>query len=383
MFGNRVPPGVIGSALAVLAGAALLLNWPEPKKIEPGGSQGSNYVPFEQQAKGIGQVRVETLAGDEPGYADGPLWKARFCGPTALALEPDGSLLVCDSRNHRLRRVSPAGEVTTVAGGGDAGGTGGRADGAALAARFRYPAGVAVGSDGTLYIADTGNHRICALRGGMVRTLAGAAAGSADGSGAAARFSSPAALTLGPDGALWVADAGNRKIRRVTAAGQVSTPQQVPAAVRASLGDCEAPHRSEPVVATTVNTDVSLSRTRFTTASRAFSGGVRFDVLNAAGNREAPRLFADFKKNVLLMDRGKGSPVLLAGVLDRNPVGAPASIDGRGDEARFVGPCAVVAAPDGTAYVAEYEGNRIRRVYLSEPLLYEVAHARINAHYTD
>ena len=75
-------------------------------------------------AVGREDVLVETLAGGEPGFRDGAGWAARFEGPNALALAPGGSLFVADSRNHRIRHVTPGGRVTTAAGGGDPGGLG-------------------------------------------------------------------------------------------------------------------------------------------------------------------------------------------------------------------------------------------------------------------
>src|SRR5207248_10089464 len=104
-----------------------------------------------------------------------------FAGPNALALGRDGSLYVADSRNHRIRRVTREGVVSTVAGGSEPGGPGGMSEGPAPGALFRYPSGVALASDGTLYVADTGNHRICRVRDGFVRTVAGGTAGRADG----------------------------------------------------------------------------------------------------------------------------------------------------------------------------------------------------------
>ena len=168
--------------------------------------------------------RVSTLAGSaESGCADGVGAAARFSYPWGLAVRPDGSVLVADSCNHTIRCISAAGLVSTLAG---AAGQVGSTDGQGAAARFSSPNGIALGPDGRLYVADTDNHTIrCISAAGVVSTLAGAAGqeGSADGLGAAARFSRPFDIALGPDGSLFVADMGNDTIRCISAEGAVST----------------------------------------------------------------------------------------------------------------------------------------------------------------
>ncbi|MEB3197168.1 MAG: NHL repeat-containing protein [Candidatus Sericytochromatia bacterium] len=162
---------------------------------------------------------VSTLAGSTPGYADGAGDLAKFAWPHGLALAPDGTLYVADSGNHRIRVISKEGTVSTLAGSEQ-----GRADGQAGSARFSWPQGLALGSDGTLYVADSGNHCIRKVsREGTVSTWAGSHQGAADGTGASAQFHSPAGLALHRDGTLYVADAGNHRIRKISRDGVVST----------------------------------------------------------------------------------------------------------------------------------------------------------------
>lgn len=134
---------------------------------------------------------------------------------------PDGSYRFISS--NRIQRLSvDLSTITPVAGALSAG----AADGAADAALFRQPLGVAHDAAGNTYVADTANHTIRRIApDGTVSTLAGSAgiAGTADGSGATARFSRTAAIAIGPDGDLYVADQDNARIRRVTTAGVVST----------------------------------------------------------------------------------------------------------------------------------------------------------------
>jgi len=166
---------------------------------------------------------VTTFAGrpGQGGAADGPGSEARFDVPQGLAIDRSGNLYVADSGNHLIRRISPRGIVTTVAG---AAGQSGRDDGLGSAARFKSPSGVAVDRSGTLYVADEGNYTIRKISPqGAVTTFAGAAghSGSADAAGADARFRSPRGIAVDRDGTVYVAD--YESIRKITPAGAVTT----------------------------------------------------------------------------------------------------------------------------------------------------------------
>lgn len=168
---------------------------------------------------------VTTLAGipGVAGSADGPGNAATFAYPRGLAVDGAGNVLVADTGNHTLRQISPAGEVTTLAG---SPGVAGASDGPATEALFNEPTGLAVDGAGNLFVADTQNSVIRRVSPqGVVTTLAGSAGnlGSADGTGSAASFAYPTGLGLDPQGNLLVADAGNNVIRKVSAGGVVTT----------------------------------------------------------------------------------------------------------------------------------------------------------------
>lgn len=163
-----------------------------------------------------GLSRVDTLAGGarEPGYADGAGASARFNFPRGIASAPDGSVYVADSGNHVIRRITPDGIVTTVAG---QPGVAGHRDGAALDALLNLPSGIAVNDAGEVFIADTSNHCIRKLTPeGMLVTIAGTpgVSGHADGMAGNARFAGPVGLALTPRGVV-VADTSNDAIRRI------------------------------------------------------------------------------------------------------------------------------------------------------------------------
>jgi sugar lactone lactonase YvrE len=171
----------------------------------------------------------EVVAGrrDEAGATGdgGPALAARFSSPDGLAVGPDGSLYVADTGNHRIRRISPSGVVSTVAGTGVAGFSGD--EGPGLSAQLSSPRGVAVDGEGLLYIADTGNHRIRRLESdGRISTLAGTgvAGFAGDGSGARAMvMNGPADVAVSPSGDVFIADSGNGRVRRIAVTGRVST----------------------------------------------------------------------------------------------------------------------------------------------------------------
>ncbi len=162
---------------------------------------------------------VTTFAGGSSGSADGTGADARFYYPSGVAVDGDGNLYVTDRYNYTIRKITPAGVVTTLAG---SAGNSGSADGTGADARFNYPAGVAVDGDGNLYVADSSNLTIRKITpAGVVTTLAGAAKeiGFVDGIGRAGLFNYPEGVAVDGDGNVYVADASNHAIRKVTPAG--------------------------------------------------------------------------------------------------------------------------------------------------------------------
>ena len=177
---------------------------------------------------------MSTLAGMAgfPGSADGTGAAARFDYPNGVAVDGSGNVYVADTGNNTIRKITPAGVVSTLA--GTAGGPTvppGSADGTGAAARFFEPYGVAVDVRGNVYVADTYNNTIRKVTpAGVVSTLAGTAgtSGSDDGTGAAARFNFPQGVAVDGSGNVYVADRDNNAIRKVSPAGVVSTPVGVP-----------------------------------------------------------------------------------------------------------------------------------------------------------
>ena len=165
---------------------------------------------------------VTTLAGSATaGSADGIGASASFNNPLGIAVDANENVYVADYSNNMIRKITPAGVVTTLAGTTTAGSN----NGAAGLATFNGPSGIALSPSGTLYVAEWFNSDIRQISpAGVVSTLAGSGAtGSDDGVGTAATFSLPVSIAIGTNGVLYVADDGNNLIRMVTPAGVVAT----------------------------------------------------------------------------------------------------------------------------------------------------------------
>jgi sugar lactone lactonase YvrE len=207
-------------ALTIDSGGALYVADTYNNAIRRVTSIGTNWV-------------VTTIAGltgrENNGYRNDTNTNARFFNPYGIASDTNTNLYVADTLNQVIRKITPLGTnwvVTKIAGFPSVGGS---TDGTNEAARFNAPAGVAVGSDGSLYVADFTNNTIRKITAygtnWVTSTFAGAPriSGSADGPGPNARFNQPLGIATDSSGHVYVADSGNNTIRRITPAGVVST----------------------------------------------------------------------------------------------------------------------------------------------------------------
>ena len=278
-------------------------------------------------ARFVETLTVTTLAGAAgvAGSTDGTGAAARFDHPYGVAVDGNGNVYVADTMNHTIRKVTPAGVVSTFAGTAAVAGT---TDGTGAAARFYGPQGVAVDGNGNVYVADTGNDTIRKVTpAAVVSTLAGSprVPGSADGTGGAARFNFPASVAADGSGNVYVADTNNQTIRKVTPAAVVSTL----AGTAGVLGDYDGTGAA---------------------ASFTFPLGVAVD---GAGNVYV----ADSGNNTIRKVTPAGVVTTLAG---RAPI--EGWRDGTGDGARFDSPLGVAADGSGNVYVADGMNHAIRKV---------------------
>ncbi|MHC1768561.1 MAG: NHL repeat-containing protein [Verrucomicrobiia bacterium] len=264
---------------------------------------------------------VTTLAGlaGETGSIDGTGSEARFKQPTAVAVDSAGNVVVSDTRNSTIRKITPSGLVTTLAG---LAGWEGSGDGTGSEARFSWPAGVAVDGAGNVYVADTRRIRKVTPDGVVTAVAGSPVQGTSDGTGPEATFLGPGALTFGGDGHLYASDGS---VRRITLAGEVTTL---------------AGHALLP----------------------GYADGTGFDVLfNGASGLAADEFgdvyVADSKNCVVRKVTSAGVATTFVGMASN-----PGRADGLGDEARFDGPSGMAMDSAGNLYVSDAGNNTIRKV---------------------
>ena len=204
-------------------GTSASYNSPEGVAV---GKSGTIYVYdiFNYQLRKIDPVtgQTSTFAGSgQIGSLDGPASLASFMGPRQIALDSLENVYLADWSGHAIRKVTPAGFVSTVAGNG----TAGYADGIGTLAQFNSPFGICIDSQDMIYVADNANYRIRKISSlAVVTTFAGSGAiGSVDGYGTSATFGSPTGMAIDKNGFLYVSAQFPRKIRKVSPTGYVTT----------------------------------------------------------------------------------------------------------------------------------------------------------------
>ena len=264
---------------------------------------------------------VKTYAGDgTPSFLDGAAASARFNAPHGIAVDVAGVVYVSDRGNHRIRAISAAGIVSTLAGNGGAT----FKDGKGTAASFNSPEGIAVDSKGVLYVADAANHRIRVIAAdGTVTTLAGdSASGNTDGKGTAARFYQPHGVAVDANGAVYVADAYNHRIRKIGTDGTVTT------VAGSSAGFI----------------DGAGTTAKFQYPTDVVLDGTGALIVSDRSNHRVRRM-----STTLIVTTLAGS-------------GTVGFADGDGTQARFNLPWGLTVAPNGDVFVADASNQRIRRI---------------------
>ncbi|MCX6940052.1 MAG: hypothetical protein NTX09_04820, partial [Verrucomicrobia bacterium] len=336
----------------------------------------------------IAQTAVSTLAGSSPliasGNAEGTGTAARFNALASVAVDSTGNIYVADASNHTIRKVTPAGVVTTLAGSGIAG----NANGNGAAATFSTPSGVA--TDNTfVYVADTGNHAIRKIQIASpqtVTTLAGSTAspgvfGTTNDTGALARFWNPSGLAVsGTD--LYVADTNNNTIRKVTAAGVVTTfagtagttgsadlvgvlaTFQNPSAIAAEgTTNLYVADRNNNIIRKIVIGTAAVT----TLAGTANGTGGSTDSTGAAASFKLPGGLVVSGANLFVADTGNNTirQITLSGTVGvvttiAGSAGAIGTTDAIGTSARFQGPKGIGVSTLGTLYIADTNNHTLR-----------------------
>jgi sugar lactone lactonase YvrE len=323
---------------------------------------------------------VTTLAGTAglSGSADGTGAAARFYRPEGVAVDGAGNVFVADNWNHTIRKITPSGVVTTLAGTANISGS---ADGGAAAARFYYPSGVAVDGAGNLFVADSANFTIRKITpNGVVTTLAGSAGllGSADGTGAAARFDSPCGLAVDGAGNVFVAD--NYTIRKITPSGVVTTLAGLADSQGSADGTGAAARFNGPSGVAVDGAgnlfvrDSDYNTYTYTIRKITYAGVVT--TLAGTAGMSGNGIAVDGAGNLLVADRFNNTirKITPAGVVTTLAgMGRSAgSADGTGAAARFsytdpglsssFGPTGVAVDGAGSVFVADTDNDTIRKI---------------------
>jgi sugar lactone lactonase YvrE len=265
---------------------------------------------------------VSTLAGDgTQGFADGSPNIVKFNGINDLIVDAFGNIYVSDFYNNRIRKVSPSGDVSTFAGNG----TAGFADGDNATAQFKNPAGIAIDKEGIIYVADQNNNRIRRITGGQVTTIAGdGVAGYIDGNALSSRFDYPTDIeVVGQD--LYVVDNWNNKIRKISS-GQVST----------------------------------ISGSNYGFADGTLANAKFYNPLKLVSNKSADLFITDTMNNRIRKISGNQVSTLSGSILGFE--------DGIAGNAKFYNPNGITIDNQGNLYIADVGNHRIRKIMMNNVL---------------
>jgi uncharacterized protein YjiK len=328
---------------------------------------------------------VTTLAGlsGSTGSADGTGSAAQFNHPSTVAVDTTGNVYVADTENHTIRKITPAGVVSTLAG---LAGIPGTNDGTGDLARFDYPFGVAVDNAGNVYVGDSGNETIRMITpSGGVSTLAGLAgsSGTNNGTGSAARFDDPAGVAVDSTGNVYVADEYNDTIREIAPGGIVTTLAGYPEGYGTSDGTNSGALFSEPegvavdsagnlFVADTFDDKIRKITPQGTNWVVTTLAGVADETGSANGTGSTAQF--DYPSGVAV----NSSDIVLVADLDNNEIrevtqagvvttlagmtNSPSSADGTGGAAGFYSPEGLAVDTAGNVYVADEFADTIRKI---------------------
>jgi hypothetical protein len=269
---------------------------------------------------------VSTFAGTGMmGTLNGPYDSATFGNPFGVAFDSHGNLFVTCGAQNNIREISPAGFVTTFA--GDYNGTAGWVDAAGTLARFNWPLGIAIDKNDNVFVMEVNNNRIRKITpAGAVSTFAGdGTGGSTDATGTAASFNSAWGLGIDANNNLYVPDAGNNKIRKVTPTGVVTT----------LAGTGTGGSTDGPALSATFNMPMGI-------------------VSDAAGNFYV----SDMANQKIRMITADGTVVTLAGN------GTQASVDGVGGFASFSSPSGMAIDGNGVIYLIDNYSGMVRKLVI-------------------
>ena len=344
-------------------------------------------------------LTMNTLAGHAvQGSADGLASYARFNHPNSVTTDGAGNIYVADTENSTIRKITPGGGVSTFAG---AAGNTGSLDGTGTNAQFYGPQGIAADAAGNLYVADTANATIRKIiPAGVVTTLAGLAGNfnSFDGVGTNAQFYHPEALALDSAGNVYIADAWNHTIRKVTPPGLVSTLAGLAGYFGAADGtNSKARFHRPSGIAVDAATNLFVTDFFNHTIRKITPGGTVSTIAGLAGiwgdadgTNSGARFFqpqgitVDHAGNLVVVDSGNQILRKITGdgtnwivTTIAGLTGSAGNAEGTGSAAQFYFPAGVARDDAGYLYVADSGNNTIRTERVVPPTLQITAAANL------
>ena len=322
------------------------------------------------------EFEVFTIAGTgEQGDKDGPGNEATFYHPQGIDIRADGTIIIADGSNHKIRGIDPNGTVFTIAGTGKVGDK----DGPGNEANFDYPQGIAVRNDGTIIVSDMYNNKIRGIDlDGNVYTISGTGeSGDKDGPGNEAIFNSPQGIAVRNDGTIIVADTGNCKIRGIDLDGNVFTIVGT-----GEKGDKDGPGNEasfkfpQGVAIRDDGTIIVADSHNHKIRGIDLDGNVyTITGTREEGDKDGPGNEATFKYPSDIAIRDDGTMIVsdtgnhkIRGIdLDGNVytiagTGESGDKDGTGNEATFNSSQGIVISPDGTIIVTDTHNHKIRGI---------------------
>jgi sugar lactone lactonase YvrE len=318
---------------------------------------------------------VTTLAGPSFEITNGTGSPASFNGPEGVAVDAAGNVYVADYANNMIRKISPSGVVTTLAGNLNSGSS----NGMGTAASFNHPSGVAVDPAGNVYVADYGNNLIRAISSsGVVTTIAGnGSQGSSNGTGTAASFKSPSAVAVDAAGNLYVADEANNLIRKISPSGVVTTlaGPNFPGSSGSAGGPSGPASFSSPSgVAVDASGNVYVADYNNFLIRKINSSGVvtTFAGNGSQGSANGIGLAASFdypsglgidaSGNIYVTDQGNNLVRMISPSGTVTTLAGPNFPAPNGTAGYFNLPSGVAVDASGNVYVADYGNNLIRKI---------------------